>query len=100
MIVEDEDCRRELFQQILANLGEVITGINGRDGLEWFRLGKELDPNLGRHFILCTGNATSDVQLLGQNEGMQLLEKPVSLTQLRFAVTERVRSPGKVVAAG
>ncbi|MDF1555846.1 MAG: response regulator [Deferrisomatales bacterium] len=116
LIVEDDASLRELFRKILADLGEVVTAVNGEEGLrrarseffdvilsdqdmpimtglELFRLGKELDENMGQHFILCTGNATSGIRLFCKNEGLRLLEKPVSITILRDAVLAMVEGP-------
>jgi CheY-like chemotaxis protein len=109
LVVEDDDSLRELFGKVLSGLGEVVTAANGQEGLrharnqffdvtisdqdmpiltgmEMFRLSKEFDAGAGQHFILCTGNATNDVRLFCRDEGLRLLEKPVSLTELRDAV--------------
>lgn len=113
LIVEDDASLRELFERILSTLGEVVVAVNGEEGLrhakrgyfdvivsdqdmpvmtgtKLFRLGKELDPNLSQHFILCTGNATGYIQQFCREEGVQLLKKPVSLAELRGAVIKIV----------
>lgn len=117
LIVEDDDSLRELFEKILSDLGEIVTAGNGEEGLrhanssffdviisdqdmpimtgkELFRLGKALDENMGQRFVLCTGNATSDIRLFCKREGLRLLEKPVSIAALRGAVLEMAGSHG------
>lgn len=118
LVVEDDDALRELFGKVLSNLGEVVTAVNGEEGLrhaenqffdvtisdqdmpiltgmELFRLSKEFDAGAGQRFILCTGNATGDVRLFCRDEGLLLLEKPVSLSALRDAVVDMLETPEK-----
>lgn len=111
LIVEDETSIRKLFAQLLKQLGTVETAINGQgaiekvkdhffnvvisdidmplmNGLEFYQKAVEMDPEIGRHFLFCSGNITSDIETFCRERDLMYLEKPFKLKQLYAAVQD------------
>jgi CheY-like chemotaxis protein/rubrerythrin len=109
LIVEDEASIRKLFAQVLTQLGTVETATNGQEaidkvkdhffnvvisdidmpvmsGLEFYQKAVEMDPEIGRHFLFCSGNITSDIETFCRERDLMHLEKPIKLKQLYAAV--------------
>ena len=109
LIVEDEEPIRKLLEAILSRLGSVELAKNGQeamdkiknnffnvvisdidmpilDGLEFYQKAIEMDPAIGRHFLFCSGNITSEVEAFIREHDLAYLEKPFGLQQLEHAV--------------
>jgi CheY-like chemotaxis protein len=104
LVVDDNDSLRELFREILSHHGEVITASDGREGLEKLKdshfdviisdqdmpamtgmellsTGMDVVPDIGKRFVLCTGNVTSELERFCLEQGVRLLRKPVRLSE-------------------
>jgi CheY-like chemotaxis protein len=106
LIVEDDPAIRELFSRILSHDARIVTAADGAEGLqkitaEFFDLilsdvdmpnmdglelcsrAKESDPNIVRRFIFCSGVVTTQLRACAEENGIEVLEKPVQVSQLR-----------------
>jgi len=116
LVVEDEAAARSLLVRALGRYGEVtavedgeaaldqirkgffnvvVTDVNMpvRDGISLLREAIHEDDAWRSHFIVCTGNATDEVREATEENGVPLLEKPMSIQQLRETV-EKVLALG------
>jgi len=109
LIIDDIESVSMLFSEILAEIGSVETAKNGLeglekvkssffdviisdidmpvlDGLEFFIRAIELDPDIKKHFMFCSGNLTPEIEGLCQEHTLICLEKPVTILKLNNAV--------------
>jgi DNA-binding NtrC family response regulator len=86
-----------LFTQVLRQLGTkdyffnvVISDIDMpvMSGLEFYQKAVEMDPEIRRHFLFCSGNITSDIETFCRERDLMHLEKPFKLKQLYAAVQD------------
>jgi len=111
LIVEDEAPLRKLFEAVFNKMGAVETATNGQEGLdklkdhffnvvisniempvlnglEFYQKAVEMDPIIGRHFLFCSANVTSEIRAFLQENDLEFIEKPFELKQLKRAVQE------------
>lgn len=111
LVVEDDAAMRSLLVRALGRYGHVTAAENGeealdqirksffnvvvtdvdmplRDGLSLLCLAISEDDLWRSHFIVCTGNPTDEVRKVTDENGVPLLEKPISIQQLWKAVEE------------
>ncbi len=109
LVVEDDAAVRSLLVRALGRYGTVTAVDNGeealsrvcnsffdavvtdvdmpvRDGISLLRAAIEKDRFWQSHFIVCTGNATEEVRKVTNENGVPLLEKPMSIQHLRQTV--------------
>ena len=109
LIVDDIESVRTLFSQILGKSRAIEKAENGLEGLEkvkdsffdviisdidmpilggveFFQRAIELDPNIKKHFMFCSGNITSEIEGLCQEHNLICLQKPVTILKLNNAV--------------
>lgn len=105
LIVEDETPIRELIAKVLGRQGAIETATNGREaldktkenffnavisdidmpvmsGLEFYQKAVEMDPEIGRRFVFCSGEVTSELEAFCRKHDLVYLKKPFSLQQL------------------
>ena len=96
---------RELIAKVLGRQGAIETATNGREaldktknnffnvvisdidmpvmsGLKFYQKAVEIDPEIGRHFLFCTGTITSELEAFCRKHDLVYLEKPFKLQQL------------------
>lgn len=106
LVVDDEPMTVELLSLLLKKEGEVLTAGNGKEaldliqqnyfdaiicdvnmpvmtGTELYERAKEFDENLGKRFVLTTGNVTSEINSFCRHHHLRLLPKPYSLFELK-----------------
>jgi CheY-like chemotaxis protein len=111
LIVEDDTPIRELLAKVLSDLGAVETATNGQDamnkvkhhffnvvisdidmpvmgGLEFYQRAVEMDPDIGHHFLFCSGNDTFEIEAFCRERGLVFLRKPFKLKELYKAVRD------------
>lgn len=118
LVAEDEATIRELWKRILQRFydAEVVTAEDGREALDainssYFDLiisdvempyikGTELyervikdNEQLKDRFIFCTGFVTDEVKSVIEKGNVKLLEKPVSIQQVKETVNEILNIP-------
>ena len=102
---------KELFEEVLGDLGTVETATNGKealekvkehffnaiisdnsmplmDGLEFFRKALEVDPDIKNRFLFCSGDIGLDMEELNKHYGVKLLEKPIRIEAVKQAVKD------------
>lgn len=86
---ENGDAARKMIQQRFFNV--MITDIDMPvlDGISLLRQTIHQNDHLRGHFILCTGNATTEVMTAAREYGVPLLQKPISI-RILWDVVERV----------
>lgn len=111
LIVEDEQPFRELLTKFLRKLAAIETASNGQEaldktkdhffnvvvsdidmpvmsGLEFYQKAIEMDSNIGRHFLFCSGKVTPEIENFFREHNLVWLEKPFRLEQLKQAVLD------------
>lgn len=111
LVVEDDAALRKMFRQVLRESGAVETAANGREamdkvkdhffnvvvsdidmplmgGLEFYQKALEVDPDLGRRFLFCSGDINSEIKSFCWERNLVYLEKPFKLQEFRAAVQE------------
>jgi CheY-like chemotaxis protein len=111
LVVEDDAPIRELLAKVLSDLGAVETATNGQDamnkvkdhffnvvisdidmpvmgGLEFYQRAVEMDPDIGHHFLFCSGDDTFEIEAFCQERGLVFLRKPFELQELYKAVRD------------
>jgi len=115
LIVDDHPAIREFFADILSPEGEVVTAVNGKeglermavqyfdlilsdmqmplmDGMEFYRQASKRDPGLGERILFLTANPSAENLSFFTENNLRFFIKPVSIRDLQKAARDIIRS--------
>ena len=111
LIVDDHPAIREFFADILSPEGEIVTAVNGKeglermteqyfdvilsdmqmpvmDGMEFYRQASKRDPGLGERILFLTGNPSAENLSFFTKNNLRFFIKPVPIQDLQKAVRD------------